>query len=109
MLVFLAAIAVSCLAPGPLIGSAPPSGRTPSIEAPLPAGSTSECAAVACSRVPTSSSASVPALALAGMLAAAALVEVCLRRARRRHRTKAALPDGVRRLLVHPPQRLLAF
>jgi hypothetical protein len=90
--------------------SQPPvqAGGAAIITAGVPAPSGSECAAVSCNRGSSSSTASVPSITLAGMLAAGLLVVAALCGVRRVRRGATVLPAGSLTRLLRPPQHLLA-
>lgn len=107
-LVALTALAVGCLAPGAMLAQPTPSQGSGTIAIPAAsAPSGSECAAVSCDRGSPSAPAPVPSLALAGTLAAGALVLLTIRSTRRRRRGAISLPAGSPTRLLRPPQRLL--
>jgi len=100
-------VTLGLLAPGSMLSQAPLAGRLAAAEAVVPLPGGSECAAVSCNRGSTTSSGTVPTVAVAGMLLAAAVI-LPLRRAWRRTRTATfALPAGSPFDLQRPPQQPL--
>jgi hypothetical protein len=105
LLVALAVVAIGCLVPGSMISEqAALSGTGSIIEAAAPSLSGSECAAVSCQHGSPSSPAPVPALALAGAIAALTLVVLSVGAFRRSRPVSTALPAGIPVRLLRPPQ-----
>jgi hypothetical protein len=105
LLVIFAALLVMCLAPG-TAGAVPASARTASIEPLVQASAGIECAVVSCNKGSSPASSSVPAVALAGVLAGLSLL-VPLVISRRRLPTRTTpLASAAPRRLLRPPQGL---
>jgi hypothetical protein len=104
LLIAIAATALGCLLPGSAVSAAPLVNPVAAIEVPVPTEAGIACAVVSCGHVSPSTSTSVPAVVVIGVLVGLSLC-IPVARARRRIRPGARpLPAGVREDLLRPPK-----